>query len=72
MARVYSKLTTKSQTTIPKEVRDALGLRPRDIVIYDIDGTRVTIGKADGDLRGLQATLSEWDSPEDAAAFDDL
>jgi hypothetical protein len=23
-------------------------------------------------LRAVQTTLSEWDSPEDAAAFDDL
>lgn len=76
MPRLLSRLTSKSQTTVPKPVREKLGLSPGDTVEYEIDGDDVRLRKlerADTDyLRALQATLSEWDSPEDAAAFDDL
>ena len=76
MTRVFSKLTAKGQTTVPKEVRKVLRLEPGDALIYEIEGTRVSLAKLpatdEAHLRALQATLSEWDSPEDAAAFDDL
>jgi AbrB family looped-hinge helix DNA binding protein len=39
------KLTVKSQVTIPKDVRRALGLKPGDSVTYDIDGDRVVLRK---------------------------
>ncbi len=76
MSAIYSRLTAKSQTTIPTAVRKALALTPGDAIAYEIDGGRVSLSKvARGDdayLRALQGTLGEWDSPEDAAAFDDL
>jgi antitoxin PrlF len=71
-----SKLTSKAQTTIPQEVREKLALQPGDVIVYEIEGNAVRIRKqAPLDisyLRAVQATLSEWDSPEDAAAYDDL
>ena len=71
-----SKLTSKAQTTIPREVREKLSLEPGDVIVYEIEGDAVRIRKqASLDisyLRAVQATLSEWDSPEDAAAYDDL
>lgn len=71
-----SKLTTKGQTTIPREVRDALGLRSGDRISYRIEGGSVVIRKLTpvdvAHLRALQVTLSEWSSPEDAEAYDDL
>jgi bifunctional DNA-binding transcriptional regulator/antitoxin component of YhaV-PrlF toxin-antitoxin module len=71
-----SRLTSKSQTTIPRAVREKLSLTPGDVIVYQIEGDTVRIRKqAPIDLsylRGLQATLSEWDSPDDAAAYDDL
>ena len=76
MSRAYSKLTSKSQTTVPKAVRQALKLGPGDAIAYEIRGERVTLRKeALGDaayLRAVQGTLSEWETPEDAAAYDDL
>ncbi len=43
---VRSKITSKGQTTIPVEVRDLLGLKPGDIVSYEIRDKTVRIGKA--------------------------
>jgi antitoxin PrlF len=43
--RVTSKLSSRSQTTIPKTVRDALDLRSGDRVEYVIDGDAVRLVK---------------------------
>ena len=73
---MHSRLTSKSQTTIPKRVRDRLRLKPGDLVKYEIEGDRVVLSKATGvdmvHLAQLEKTLSEWDTPEDAAAYDGL
>ena len=71
-----SRLTSKSQTTIPRQVREKLSLRPGDVILYEIEGTEVRLRKGSpidvSYLRAVQATLTEWDSPEDAAAYEDL
>jgi antitoxin PrlF len=71
-----SRITSKGQITIPREVRERLSLQPGDVVVYDLEDGDVRLRKqAPLDvayLRAVQTTLSEWDSPEDAAAFDDL
>ena len=71
-----SRITSKGQTTIPRAVREKLSLRPGDVIIYEIKDDEVRLRKQGpldlAYLRAVQATLSEWDSPEDAAAFDDL
>jgi bifunctional DNA-binding transcriptional regulator/antitoxin component of YhaV-PrlF toxin-antitoxin module len=70
------RLTSNHKTTIPRAVRDTLSLTPGDVIVYEIEGETVRIRKqAPFDLsclRSLQATLSEWESPDDAAAYDDL
>jgi AbrB family looped-hinge helix DNA binding protein len=69
-------MTSKGQTTIPRVVREKLSLKPGDVLVYEVDNDEVRLRKqAPLDvayLRAVQTTLSEWDSPEDAAAFDDL
>lgn len=73
---LVSKLGAKAQTTVPKAVRQALALAPGDAIAYEIEGGRVILRKAESpdqdDLRAVQATLTEWLSPEDAEAYDDL
>lgn len=68
-----SKLTAKAQTTISREVRERLGLTPGDSLVYEVEGETVRLRRlAPVDLaylRAVQATLSEWDSPEDEAAY---
>lgn len=67
MARVTT-LTSKGQVTVPKEIRDALGLKPRDKVeIFVKDGTawlRKVDSSLDGVARGIPArdvSPEEWD-----------
>ena len=40
------RLTKKGQVTIPKAVRDAIGLRPGDSVVFDIENDTVVLRKA--------------------------
>lgn len=70
---IRSRLTTKSQTTIPRPVREALGLGPGDEVTYEIDGTRVILRKVD-EPRGEDpfATFGEWNGDADREAYADL
>lgn len=71
-----SKLTSKYQATIPKSIREKLGLKAGDTVVFREQGDHIVFAKAtklDLDyLRSLESTLSEWAGPEDDEAFRDL
>lgn len=38
-----STVTSKSQTTVPKEVRERLGVAPGVILQWDVEGTTATV-----------------------------
>jgi AbrB family looped-hinge helix DNA binding protein len=40
-----AKLTSKGQVTIPKSVRDTLGLREGDSLLFRVDGGRAVMAK---------------------------
>ena len=42
---VAAKLTSKGQLTIPKAVRDALGLEEGDEVVFRVEGTRAVLAR---------------------------
>jgi AbrB family looped-hinge helix DNA binding protein len=72
-----SKLTSKYQATIPKEVRRALHLEAKDRILYliqDDNTVKITrMSPLDLDyLKSLSTTLSEWESEEDERAFRNL
>lgn len=70
---ISSKLTTKSQTTIPQPVRAALNLRPGDEIVYRIDGGQVVLTKAERASRDDPfKTFEEWDSEADRRASEGL
>jgi antitoxin PrlF len=71
-----SKLSSKGQVTIPKEVRKAIGLKPGDLVSYEVQEGIVILQRAEpfdaAFHAALSSTLEEWSSPEDEEAFRDL
>jgi antitoxin PrlF len=71
-----SRVSSKGQVTIPRNVREALGLRRGDTVAYEIRGSAAVIRKRAGfDAafhKALAQTLDEWTTPEDDEAFRDL
>ena len=66
-------LTAKGQVTVPKAVRDALGLKRGDVLSWELDDQSVrlrVVTPIDLDyLRGVETSLSEWASDADEAAF---
>ena len=67
---ILSKLTSKSQTTIPQPVRQALHLAEGDALAYRIEGDYVVLTKA---VRSAAqdpfATFDEWSSEADTEAY---
>ena len=72
----FATITTGGQVTIPEPIREASGLAEGDVIAFEIEDDHVLLRKvvsnADGYVQGLTAVLSEWDSPEDEAAWRDL
>jgi antitoxin PrlF len=69
---IRSKLTSKSQTTLPQAVRRALNVQPGDELVYEIEGSRVVLHKAPLDpFDDPFATFTEWASDLDKV-YDDL
>ncbi len=71
---IQSRITSKAQTTIPRAVRIALGLREGDLLAYEIDGQTVTLKRATAPVDPFEnpfATFGEWADDLDSA-YDDL
>ena len=62
---ISSTLTSKGQTTIPKEIRDVLGLKTSDRIIYECDRNEVRIRSLTGDVLQLRGTITPARAPED-------
>jgi AbrB family looped-hinge helix DNA binding protein len=52
-----STLTTRGQTTIPKSIREALGLQPGDRVEFTLEDERAVLRRAGADLSALDGML---------------
>jgi AbrB family looped-hinge helix DNA binding protein len=76
MPALSSRLTVKGQTTIPKTVRERLGLRRGDLVVFEVDDDRVTLRKATPLDRGFiklsEEAFADWSTAEADEAFRDL
>ncbi|MCP5142933.1 MAG: AbrB/MazE/SpoVT family DNA-binding domain-containing protein [Chromatiales bacterium] len=71
-----AKLTSKGQTTIPKTLREALGLHAGDVLSFEAEGDHLVLRKlrdpGDQYLNAVAETLGEWASSEDEEAWRDL
>ncbi len=72
MGIVFSKITSKSQTVIPREVREKLGLKPGDSLRYAVTAQGVVIEKAAATDDDPFAVFSEWSGAADEKAYGDL
>jgi AbrB family looped-hinge helix DNA binding protein len=54
---VAAKVTSKGQVTVPKAVRDALGIRDGDEVVFRVEGHRVVMARTPNFL-DLAGTVS--------------
>jgi len=71
---ITSKLTSKSQTTVPQSVRRALNLKPGDLLSYEISDGQVilTRARAETETEDPFGGFEEWRGKEDEHAFADL
>ncbi len=72
-----SNLNSKCQVTIPRKVRELLGLSSGDSVAFEVENKKqVKIRKATtidfGFAKALEGMLSEWSSENDEKAYCDL
>jgi AbrB family looped-hinge helix DNA binding protein len=71
-----SRLSSKGQVTIPREIRAALHLEAGDLVAYDLRDGKAILRRAEpfdaAYHSALSETLEEWGSVDDDKAFRDL
>ena len=69
----FSKVSVKSQTVIPREVRERLDLKPGDTLRYRVTDDGVLLDKAPAnEADDPFATFSEWSNEADEKAYGSL
>jgi antitoxin PrlF len=69
----FSKVSAKSQTVIPREVRERLRLKPGDALRYRLTAEGVLLDKAPASERDDSiAAFSEWSGEADEKAYNNL
>ena len=53
---VAARMTSKGQVTVPKAVRDALGIKEGDEVVFRVEGNRAVLARTD-DFLDLAGTI---------------
>ena len=67
---VAAKVTSKGQVTVPKAVRDALGIHEGDEVVFRVEGNRAILARTP-DFLDLAGTISVPASKRNVA-WDDI
>jgi antitoxin PrlF len=69
----FSKVSVKSQTVIPRAVRERLDLKPGDTLRYRLTDKGVLLDKAPAnEADDPFATFSEWSNAADEKAYGSL
>lgn len=71
MSKATARVTSKSQLVLPKAVREQLGVRPGDTLVFHYGPKGVRVEKA-GVEDDPFATFHEWASEADDEAYRDL
>ncbi len=61
---LQSILTKKGQTTIPKKIREFLGIKSRDKLLYLIEDNKVIIKPIRGNILELRGSITPKQEPE--------
>jgi AbrB family looped-hinge helix DNA binding protein len=70
---IFSKVSVKSQTVIPREGRERLGLKPGDTLRYRVTDDGILLDKAPAsEADDPFATFSEWLNAADEKAYGNL
>jgi len=73
MSTQSSRLTKKFQATIPRAIRQELGLRSGDIIRFELRNGEAVLHKETpldlAFLQALQGQLTEWQSEADEDAY---
>ena len=76
MKRHTSRLSSKGQVTIPRDIRAALHLESGDLVAYALKDGKAILQRAEpfdaAYHSAVSETLEEWGSRDDDKAFRDL
>jgi AbrB family looped-hinge helix DNA binding protein len=65
MSKMMAKITSKGQLTIPKQIREALGVKPGDRILFSIEEGKTFIYPVRGTLLDLRGSLKPTKTPED-------
>ena len=65
MPRQATRLTQKGQVTIPLEIRTRWGLKPRDLVQFELDGDEVKLKPVRSTLLAGYGAVPPRRRPED-------
>ena len=67
---ITSPVSSDWRTELPEAVVKSISIQVGDLLTWEIEGQTVTLRKDGSQL--LDGLLSEWESPEDDAAFEGL
>ncbi|MCU0259743.1 MAG: AbrB/MazE/SpoVT family DNA-binding domain-containing protein [Ilumatobacteraceae bacterium] len=67
---IAAKMSSKGQLTVPKSVRDALGLQEGDEVVFRVEGNRAVLARTP-DFLSLQGAIAVPAAKRNAA-WDDV
>ena len=69
---VYSRVSVKNRTVLPRAVRDKLDVKPGDTLRYRLTEVGVQIDKAPYEFHDPFVVFSEWSGPADERVYADL
>jgi antitoxin PrlF len=70
---IHSRVTSKAQVTVPREIRNLLGLETGDELIWSVDGERVVVSRVSRSrdpFFSSFANFTEWADDLDSANDD--